>query len=216
MDPIAYVKLLSSRSPWRRLEALESNATVDLRMLGARACITDSHPEVRRAAADIIKDLGSQSDYVRLTAATTDKSWKVRSSAADALGELAIKRSKDRVAEMLRNDRHFVVRRDAALALAASDWHVLHGRLSTEKNDIVRVAIYLSLYALGDKSALKESMRFWRNANFLVRSNAINLIAFVKIDESDKETLKQALDGLISTEENQGVRGDAISLRNSL
>jgi hypothetical protein len=59
MDPTDYVKLLSSRSPWTRVDALESeDVAVGLRLLGARACITDSHSEVRRTAVDMITGSG--------------------------------------------------------------------------------------------------------------------------------------------------------------
>jgi HEAT repeat protein len=214
-------KTLNSRSQWKRIEALEQIALIDssLAITVARASLSDPSSAVRRAAADVIGECGSKLDAYRLLLATYDASWQVRSSVVDALGSLRINQSANRIKQILHDDRHFIVRRDAAWSIACVDAEAaltLHEALLTENNKIVKCALYEVLYSLGDKAMLPNILQFFGEQNDLLRANVVNGLRLVNLLPADRDLVLNALGDLVAVEPNSGVAGDAVDLIESI
>jgi len=215
------IKQLNSNSPWKRIDALEKlrESSDALLLLAARSGLTDSHSEVRRVSADIIGECGTARDCYRLVIASTDKSWKVRSSAVEALGSLGCVNAAGVVSTILQSDRHFVVRRDAASALVNVNKdaeQILRDRLALEKSEIVRIAIRASLYSLGDRGMLPAILSALGHDNVLVRHNAINMLAGSTIDQGDVVLLRKEIERFVTIETEDGIREEELGLRNRI
>jgi HEAT repeat protein len=167
----------------------------------------------------MIAKYGSSRDFYRLQLASIDTAWEVRSSVAGAFGSLRLARSAKRLAEMLRIDHHFIVRRDAAEALAvvnANAEGILRDCLVNEKDNIVQSSIYRALYMLGDRAVLSKILLYLNDDDSLVRTNVVNGLRFTGVDENDHELVIRALDALLLTETHPGVREDASVFRSEL
>lgn len=205
---------INSRSKYDREKALEELTQVSPKyaLLAARAGITDLYSGARRVSADVIGEYGSKLDRYRLVGALNDEDWAVRSSAILALGSLKLKIGDILAFEILSCDKHFVVRRDTAIVLSKiSDQpdQILRSALRTEKHPIVRNAIQLSLYLLGERSLLKTVLDDFRHEDDLVRNNAVNGFVNVAVFDDDKPLIAEALKSLIALETNPGNAGDA-------
>lgn len=152
----AFAKRIGGRSVRRKFELLRAAEREEKTraLLAARALCTDRNELIRTDAADLLGDLGDSTDRFRLMLLARDRSWLVRSSAIESLGMLSGSGASELIAQTLKCDRHYIVRKFAAIALGDMDdresFSSLKEAASKERSRQVLGAIYASLIRRGE------------------------------------------------------------------
>ena len=152
---------LNRRSSHKRYLALSNseNGSIELQLAVARIGVSDPDISIRSDGAMLIAQFGSSIDCFRITQLLADKDWMVRSSAVEAVNRVFGKKAEPILIRML-GDQHYIVRRDAAVALgeagSASSIKILKDRLLTEKHDQAMLGIFEALFALGEREYLRQ------------------------------------------------------------
>lgn len=152
----------SAQVRWRAVEALWRIGG-SLARTGCRSVLHDPNSMVRNAAVEALGEIGSPHDIDLLLRALEDKQWVVRASAASSLGTITKDMSetvKDRLSEVLCQDRSSNVKRYAAVALGNSAdpivLSLLTERLNKETAREVRSGLIMGLYALGQRDRVED------------------------------------------------------------
>jgi HEAT repeat protein len=159
----------------------------------------------------MLAQTGVKSDIYRCIQCLTDKSWEVRSSAADALGAIRSEAAKKALLARLQIDKHYIVRRDIASSLAFYDLSavpVLRHRLTVERNPIARLALLFTLYVHGDSDQLEPYLAYLDDSDFIVRNNACNNICVDLVKDRDVDKIVERLKRRMAIEDSPGVADD--------
>jgi HEAT repeat protein len=213
-------RLVVSADPeerWRMLHALGDEAAGEpLTLLAARAGLLDSSVPIRCTACEVLGKIGRRDDVRRLAVVLAhDRSWLVRSDAADALGSLAYASARPVLRRAVVEDLEPIVRRDAARALGSidctEDAAFLIERLDVEKESQAWAGIVTSLVRLAGAEWLPELLGLLEDEEDDLRHVAVNFLG--DLDPlPERERVIQALEGMSARETNPGIRIDARKL----
>ena len=213
LDEVLLLYLTDDPSEWIREEAVDILWTLGgpLARIAARSALEDPKWSVRSRAAEALGQEGSRLDVLRLVHALHDPEWVVRASAASSLGSLGGSKARQALIQALCQDVHPVVRRYAAIALAdlrdKTLVSVLEDVLAREGEASARVGILHALYLLGERKYLRLWLSLLKDWDDTVRHCMVNAADEIAIE--DRKEVIEALQEMIVTETNPGVKADA-------
>jgi HEAT repeat protein len=220
LDEIVLMYLADDQSWLVRFAAISALSQIGgpFARIVARALITDAHPEVRSMATETLAVWGNKLDWPHLIRASNDRAWIVRHSVLNIHSKG--KKTKLPILLRLMADKHPVVRRDAALALAelneASIIPQIEHALSQEKNHGAHLAMLFALYRLGQKHRLIEVFRHIRDASPDARTDVVIAVDLDAVATTDFPIVQSMLNTLIETEIDPDLIADAQMFREEI
>ena len=163
------------------LEELATSATPEFRLMVTRSLICHPNCNVRDEVAEILGEIGVESDVRALLMLSKDESWVVRCSAASSLSGWNIPNVHRRLLQMAQSDRAANVRRWSANALLEMDPEnpalpeLALNRLRVERDIRLRMIWCFVLARIGRKEYKEKMLDIARSSTKLSRLMRITI-----------------------------------------